>query len=118
MRRLSTLVGMAIFGMALLVGTGTSQDAKKDPEKIKGQLPPGWKGLGLSKDQVLEIYKVQTKFKAKIKALEDQIKEAKSEEKQAMVKVLTEDQKEKLRNLVTGESPKDKKSDSKVKDKS
>lgn len=118
MVRFSTFVGMAILGLAFLVGTGASQDAKKDPPKTKGQLPPGWKDLGLSNEQKLEVYKIQGKFKAKIKALEDQIKEVRAEEKQEMVKVLTADQKEKLQKSVTGEAgAKEKKGESKEKPK-
>ncbi len=106
MYRLSALVGMAFLGAALVVGVGVSQD-KKD-KKVKGILPPGWKKLELDKAQIQKIYEVQTKFRAKIKSLEDQLKELKTEERAEMVKVLTDEQKELLRKLTIGE-PKDKK---------
>jgi DnaJ-domain-containing protein 1 len=100
---------MAIMGIAFLVGTGASQDTKT----TKAYLPPGWKALGLSKEQSLDISKIHSTYKAKIKALEDQIKDEKTKEKQEMVKILTEDQKDKLRKLVI---PEEKKSDTPVKD--
>ena len=108
MHRVSVFVGMAIVGMAFLVGTGASQDTKKDSAKTKAYLPPGWKALGLSKDQTSEISKIHGTYKGKIKALEDQIQDMKLQEKQEMVKLLTEDQKDKLRKLVIPEgAPKD-----------
>src|SRR5437660_338077 len=99
MLRLSSVVGMAVLGMAMLVGTGASQDAKKDPTKTKAYLPPGWKELGLSKEQSFEISKIHATYKSKIKALEEQIKDAKAHERQEMVKLLSEDQKDKLQKI-------------------
>jgi Spy/CpxP family protein refolding chaperone len=111
MHRLSVFVGMAILGTAFLVGTGASQDAKKDPPpKTKAYLPPGWKALGLSKEQTFEISKIHGTYKGKIKMLEDQIQEIKTQEKQDMVKLLTEEQKNKLQKLLIPEAaPKDQK---------
>ena len=80
MNRLTAVVGMAFLGMAVLVGSGASQDAKKDSAKTKAYLPPGWKDLGLSKEQSFEISKIHANYKSKVKALEDQIKETKSHE--------------------------------------
>jgi hypothetical protein len=115
MARLSVFIGMVILGMAFLVGTGSSQD-KKDPPKTKGQLPPGLKDVGISPEQKLDIYKVLAKYKAKIKALEDQIKDVRAEERQEIAKVLTEEQKEKWRKALTGEGAvKEKKTDAKEK---
>jgi Spy/CpxP family protein refolding chaperone len=106
MYRLSVFVGAVILATAFLVSTGASQDAKT---KTKAYLPPGWKSLGLSKEQAFEIAKIHNNYKSKIKALDDQIQEMKVQEKQEMVKLLTEDQKDKLRKLVIPEEtpPKD-----------
>jgi hypothetical protein len=101
MLRLSAFVGMAILGMALLVGNGASQD-KKDT-KTKSYTPPGWSALGLSKEQKADIAKIHGQYKTKIKALEDQIIEVKAQERQEQVKVLTDDQKDKLRKLIIPE---------------
>ena len=51
---------------------------------------------------------MQGKYKAKIKSLQDQIAELQTEERAAMVNVLTEPQKDMLRKLATGEVKKDK----------
>ncbi len=120
MLRLPLVLGLGILGLAFLVGTGTSQDKgeKKEPPKTKGQLPPGWAKLGLSNDQKKEIYGVMAKFKTKIKALEEQIKVLKTQERQEMAKVLTDEQKIALRKLVIGEDdPKKDKGKEKEKDK-
>src|SRR5216684_2619404 len=90
-----------VLGVALVVGTGTSGDSKKP----KGQLPSGWKKLDLSKEQVLKIYAVQGTYKNKIKKLEEELKDLKTQERKEMLKVLTEDQKEKLRQILLGETP-------------
>src|SRR5436189_791967 len=94
MQRVSVLVGSVFLALAFVAGVGTSQDKK---DKVKGQLPPGWKKLELSKDQITKIYDVQGKYKAKIKGLQDLIAELQTEERAAMVNVRTERQKEILR---------------------
>jgi hypothetical protein len=106
---MSAILGSAMLGMALLVGTGVSQDAKKDTPKTKGYLPPGWKSLGLSKDQASEISKVHGKYKSKIASLQEQIDALKLQERQEMVKLLTDEQKDKLRKLILPDEPKEKK---------
>ena len=112
MFRRTTLLGVALLGIALVVGTGNSGDSKKG----RGQLPAGWKKLGLSKDQTGKIYAIQAQYKAKIAGLEEQLRDLREKQKSEMVRVLTEDQKEKLRKLVLGEStPKEKKTPPKEK---
>ena len=108
--RKSVLAGLILLGMALFVSTGISGGGKK----VKGQLPPGWKKLDLSKEQVLKIYTIQTQYRDKIKALEVQLKELKAQEKTDMVKVLSSEQKENLRKILLGE---EKKATTKSKDK-
>jgi hypothetical protein len=103
MYRMSVFVGTAMLGMAFLVGTGASQDAKKDTKAKTSYVPAGWKALGLSKDQTAEFAKIHNNYKSKIKDLEDKILEFKTQEKQEMVKLLTADQKDKLQKLVLGE---------------
>jgi Spy/CpxP family protein refolding chaperone len=106
MRR-SMLLGVALLGVALVVGSGTSQDKGKTP--TKGQLPAGWKKLGLSKEQTLKIYSVQSQYKTKIANLEEQIRDLREKQKTEMVQILTEEQKEKLRKSLLGEATKEKK---------
>ena len=117
MVRVSALLGMALLGMAFLVGTGASQDANKSPTKTKAYLPAGWKDLGLSKEQTFEISKIHANYKTKIKALEEEIKTTKSHERQEMVKLLTADQKDKLRKSAVGEDTITEKKSDTVKDK-
>jgi Spy/CpxP family protein refolding chaperone len=105
MTRVSALAGFAILAVALLVGTGTSQEKK---DKIKGQLPPGWKKLDLSKEQVIKIYSIQTQFREKIKQLEQELAKIKTQERSEMIQVLSEDQKEALRKITLGEETKKK----------
>src|SRR5262245_28784967 len=100
MLRLSALVGMAILGTAFLVGTGTSQDAKKDTKAKTSYVPAGWKSLGLSKEQTAEFAKIHNNYKSKITELQAKIDDFKNQEKQEMVKLLSTEQKDKLRKLV------------------
>jgi Spy/CpxP family protein refolding chaperone len=73
---------------------------KKDPDpKAKGTLRPNWKKLGLTDDQVQKIYKVQADYRAKIDVLEQQIKDLRVQEFADQVKVLTEAQKARLKEL-------------------
>jgi hypothetical protein len=94
------------IGLVLIAGTATTQEKKEGEQKVKGMLPPGWKKLNLSKEQVGQIYKVQMQFKEKIQKLEEQITELKTQERSEMVKFLTEDQKTLLRKLTIGEEGK------------
>lgn len=110
--RKCVVAGLIMLGMALFVTTGFSGGDKK----IKGQLPPGWKGLNLSVEQKSKVYTIQKQYREKIKMLEDQIKDLKSQEKTDMVKVLTVEQKELLKKIILGED-KDKKPSTKSKDK-
>ena len=40
MNRVAVVVSSIFLALAFVAGVGTSQDKK---EKVKGQLPPGWK---------------------------------------------------------------------------
>ncbi len=103
MFRLMLSIGMVVTGLAFLVSTGSSQDAKKGdqpPAKTKGYTPAGWKALNLTKEQVLKFGDIHGTFKGKVKALEDQIADLKVQEKQELVKLLTADQKKQLQSLI------------------
>jgi hypothetical protein len=97
MRRLSIVCGMGILGLALLVGSGQSQDGKKgkDGAKYKPQLPAGFKALNLSKEQVAKIYSIHADYQSKIVELESKINALKEQKKQDAFKVLTKEQHEK-----------------------
>lgn len=103
------------IGVAMLVvlaggwSLGQDKDKKVDdpPMKFRGMLPAGWKKLGLSEKQVQEIYKIQNEYGTKIDAFEVKIKQLKDEQKTAMEKVLTKAQKDLLKEIKSGEVPKD-----------
>jgi len=99
MARVSLALLTVVLGIVLLAGPGASQE-----KKPKGQLPQHWKKLDLSKEQVGKIYSIQGTYKTKIKGLKDQIAALEKQEKGEMLKVLTDEQKEKLRQILLGES--------------
>src|SRR5579872_6806111 len=69
-------------------------------------MTPGWKDLNLTADQKQKVYKIHTEYKTKIDDLEKKIKELKAEEYADKVKVLTDDQKKKLKDtLVPDDKP-------------
>jgi hypothetical protein len=98
------LFAALLFGglglVLLLSGPGASG---QNPEvKLRGQLPPGWKKIGLSEEQVQKVYKIQGQYRTKINKLEAELKQLRSEERAQMLRVLTDDQKTKLRQLIEG----------------
>lgn len=102
MRRFCFALAAGILGIVLVSGGSGAQEKTK----IRGQLPSGWKALMLDKSQVLKIYTIQTDFRKKYQDLEKQMEDLKAQEKQELVKVLTEDQKKLLIKLVVGEETK------------
>lgn len=107
MIRVVSAVSLFLVSFVLVVGTGVSGDGKKDkdkdPGKLKGQLPQGWKKLNLSPDQVQKIYAIQGQYKKKIQSLEEEIKDLRAQEKTEMGKVLSDQQKIELRKILIGE---------------
>lgn len=101
MRRLPVVFGIVMLAVSLIVTAGGTQEGKKDKDdkketgKIKGQLPAGFKDLGLSKEQISAIYKVQTEYNGKIKELQSKIDDLKKQRFQEELKVLTPDQRKK-----------------------
>src|SRR5262245_23836788 len=89
------VVGFLAIG--LLAGVGVSQD-----KKTKGVLPAGMSKIGLSKEQKAKIYDIQAKYHDKIKALEEQMAELKSQRQGEYFKVLTKDQQEAYLKALTG----------------
>lgn len=105
MLRLSSMMGLCILGLALLVGAGYSGDAKKPGGKFRGMLPPGWKSLKLTAAQKQEVYAVQHSYDAKYDELKKKIEELKAQERAEMVRVLTEEQRAQLVKLQIGDLP-------------
>jgi hypothetical protein len=119
MQRLTRLMGLGILGLALVVGTGFSGDTKKDGDKKEKapNLPPGWKALMLSKDQLAKVHGIMGDYKGKIVVLQRKIDDLKSAEKSDMIKVLTDEQKALYLKNLTGDDGKDKGGKDKDKDK-
>src|SRR5438876_34730 len=99
------VLALSVGATGLLIG---ADEKKPDEPKAKGMLPANWKQLGLTKDQVQEVYKIQTKYTTEIDKLKAQIDKLKAEEKVELEKVLTEEQKKKLKDIRSGEKPTDK----------
>jgi hypothetical protein len=109
-RVLVSLTLMAV--LAMLSGGLNGQEPKKDepkatkkddpPTKAKGVLPANWKKIGLSEDQIQQIYKAQGKYNDEIDKLEAKIKELRVTRDKEMKAVLTADQKKKLDDILTG----------------
>src|SRR5262249_18683210 len=111
MLRVRGLLGVLALLLAVrwLMAAGTKTDTeKKDPDpKAKGTLQANRKKLGLSEEQTQKIYKVQADYRAKIDVLEQQIKDLRQQEFTDQVKVLTEAQKARLKELGEFKDPTD-----------
>jgi Spy/CpxP family protein refolding chaperone len=106
MRRatLALTVGL-LFGLSSFAAV---QDAKKDDTKpssrLRGQLPPNYRQLGLSEEQRQSIYKIHNEYADKIDELEKQIEKMKNERNRAYGKVLTKAQRDRLEEIQKGKS--------------
>jgi Spy/CpxP family protein refolding chaperone len=69
-------------------------------EKLKGVLPPNWGKLGLTDEQKQKVYKIEADYKGKIADLQKQIDELKGKEKEDMLKVLSDEQKKRLKDIL------------------
>src|SRR5262245_9326772 len=97
------IVVPACFALGLLLGPvlKASADDKKDQAPVtKSPLPANWGKLGLSDEQKTKISQIQSKFKAKIDDLAKQLKELRRDETAAMMEVLTDAQKARLKELL------------------
>jgi Spy/CpxP family protein refolding chaperone len=102
-------VAAFLAGGLLMNGlTVQADDKKADEPKPRGQLYAKWKELGLSKDQVTMIYKIQSEHRGQIDKLEAQIKKLRAEERAEAEKVLTPAQKARLKEILSGEVVKEK----------
>ena len=99
-------VGAFLAGGLLMSGVSLQADDKTEV-KIRGTLYAKWKDLGLSKDQVQDIYKIQAEHRGQIDKLELQIKKLRADERSAAEKILTPAQKARLKELISGETSKD-----------
>jgi Spy/CpxP family protein refolding chaperone len=79
-------------------------ESQQDPAVVpRGQLPPNWRQLGMTEEQKNKVYAVQGKFRARMADLEKQLKEIKAEERKELEKLLSPEQRRKLKELTLGE---------------
>ena len=108
MKRLSSVV--TLMAAALLVSGSIWGDEPNQPTaapvRVRRALPQNWNKLGLSDEQKQKIYATQAEYGVKIDALQKQIKELQSKQRDAMEKLLTDAQKTRLRELATEKLPK------------
>lgn len=98
--KMSILVGCC----SILLGYGNAQEKKE--EKKRGFLPANFGKLGLSSEQKQKIYNIQSKYKSDIDELNKKIKKASDDQRAEIYSVLSNDQKEKLKEI-TGFEKKD-----------
>ena len=106
MRLARVLAGCALLATLGLLSSDSvqSQEKKEKEGKVKGQLPAGWSKLDLTAAQKEEIYKINMEYKEKTDKLKDEIRKLDAEHAKKRVGVLTDDQKKKLIEIVSGES--------------
>src|SRR5262245_19199200 len=92
---------LGVLALLLAMSGLLAADAdKKDPApKPKGTLPPSWKKLGLTDDQLQQVYKVQADYRAKIEALEQQVQELRQQEYGDQLQLLSDAQTARLKEL-------------------
>jgi hypothetical protein len=112
MTRSRVLLGLVV--VAFLTGGFLSGDEpkKEAPAKGRASLPANWSKLGLTDTQKQDVYKIRGEFGAKIDALRQQIRDLQNEERQALAKVLTDAQKQRLREIAAEKVPGDSKKES------
>lgn len=105
--RLHRLALAVVIGVAIAVsGILVAQEVKKDATpKFRGQLPQNWSKLGLTDVQKQQAYKIQTECDQKVEALTAQITALRATEKSDLAKVLTADQKKRLREILDEKIP-------------
>ena len=103
MTKLRVLLGVALI--AFLVGGLSLAQEKKDPPtvKTKGTLPANWKKLGLTDEQTQKVYKVRADYGDQINTLKQRITQLQSDEKAELLKLLTDAQKARLKEIATAD---------------
>jgi Spy/CpxP family protein refolding chaperone len=111
------LVGAFLAG-GLLMNSATTQADEPSEIKVRGTLYPRWKEIGLSKEQIQQVYKIRSDYGIQIDKLSAQIKKLRAEERAEAEKILTPAQKARLVELLTNTGEKDKTTKDKPDDKS
>jgi hypothetical protein len=98
-------LGVTALAVGLLAGGFLMGDDKKpdEPAKVKGKLPAHFKKLGLSDQQMQQIFKIEASYADKVEALQKQLADMKKAEHQEIDSVLTDEQKAHLKELLTAD---------------
>ena len=98
-------LALGVVLVVLLVGGLSLAQDKKDtpPAKSKGTLPANWKKLGLTDEQTQKVYKVRGDYGDQINTLKQKITQLQSEEKAELLKLLTDAQKARLKEIATAD---------------
>ena len=99
-----TALAAVIAAVIALGGLVVAQE-KKDAPRARGQLPQNWAKLGLTDVQKQQVYKIETDYRQQIEDLQAKIKDLQAKEKGELDKVLTADQKKRLRELLLEKVP-------------
>jgi hypothetical protein len=91
---LAYVVGVTVLGSGWL----HSQDPKLETKQTR-TLPAGWSSLKLTKEQKEKIHVIRDSYKTKIDDLQKHIKDLKEKEKEELLKVLTDRQKKRLKEI-------------------
>jgi Spy/CpxP family protein refolding chaperone len=106
--RLLFIVAALIGVCALAEGQDKAKekDQEKEPAtKMRGQLPRNWSKLGLTDEQKQKTYRIHNEYRMKIDALQKQIDELRDKERKELDNVLTDEQKRRLREILTNQTP-------------
>jgi hypothetical protein len=98
----------AVIAAAIAVGGYVvAQEIKKEgpAARARGQLPQHWSRLGLTDTQKQDAYKIQNQYDAQVQELEAQIKALRAKELAELGKLLTADQKKRLREILDEKVP-------------
>jgi Spy/CpxP family protein refolding chaperone len=95
---------VAVLAVTLLAGGLVMGDDKKDTPPPRGTLPANWKKLGLSDEQLQQVYRIRGQYRAKIEALRRQINDLRRDERTDLEKLLTDSQRARLREIRSGET--------------
>src|SRR4051812_21357393 len=101
-------MGVLVLTAAVLAcgwWAGDNRADDKTPVRVRGNLPPGFKKLGLSADQTQEVYRIRASYRSRIDELQAKIDQLRKEERLALDKVLTPAQRDRLREIRSGETP-------------
>ena len=105
---LVALAGLMLAGSTpnrLMVNLAQAQEEtdtteKKTRKKPRGRVPNHYGKLGLSPKQKETIYGIQAKYQKQIEVLEQQLAELEQQEDEEVSEVLTDDQKERLQEIL------------------